>query len=372
MSQEQWQLPELTQRQEEILSLIITTYSDNPEPVSSKQLVESHSLSVSSATVRNEMAYLEDMGYIVAPHTSAGRIPTAQGYRYFVKQLLNTSKLARIEQDYITEKFSKLPIAVEQWLKQAATVLSRTVNTAALVTPPLKETNQFKHIELISIQGRLALLVLVLDGGSVHQRMLNLAEPLPQQKLSEAAEHINSLCTGLNANQVRMKSIQLPILEREVTELAAELIERASTNQIRTIYRDGLSEIIDSFPDNEGAQQVIRVFEKRAFLDMILSEILSPLLEGEDIQVIIAGDERWSEINQLGMVFSRYGLPGQFSGTLGVLGPTHINYGRAISTVRYVSSVMTDMLVALYNDEAQPLPPTIASRTTDSTTNNTG
>lgn len=357
MSQEQWQLPELTQRQEEILSLIITTYSNTPEPVSSKQLVESHALSISSATVRNEMAYLEEMGYITAPYTSAGRVPTARGYRYFVKQLLNTSKLAKIEEEYITDKFSKLPIAVEQWLKQAATVLSRTVNTASLVTPPLKETNQFKHIELISIQGRLALLVLVLDGGSVHQRMLNLAEPLPQQKLSEAADHINSLCNGLNANQVRMKSIHMPILEREVTELAAELIERASTNQIRTIYRDGLSEILDNFPDNEGAQQVLRVFEKRAFLDMILSEILSPLLAGEDIQVIIAGDERWSEINQLGMVFSRYGIPGQFSGTLGVLGPTHINYGRAISAVRYVSGVMTDMLVDLYDDTTEQLPP---------------
>lgn len=351
MDTPQTNLPELTTRQEKILSLIVNAYTETPEPVSSKHLTEKFDLGVSSATVRNDMAQLEEMGYIIAPHTSAGRIPTALGYRYVVRELTQNSALSATEQTYIENKFSELPNVLEQWMRQAATVLARTANTASLVTPPVAETNQFKHMQLISIQGRLALMVLVLQGGVVHQRMLNLAEPVTQTTLSETANHINTICDGLTANQIRMKSRQFTELEREAAELAADLMDRSSSNPVRVVYRDGLSEIINAFQDSEGAQQAVRVFEERAFLNMILSEIIKPLIGDDDIQVVIAGDGR-EEMSQLSLVLTRYGVPGQMSGTLGVLGPTHINYGRAISTVRQVSSLMTGKLVDLYDDHS--------------------
>jgi heat-inducible transcriptional repressor len=349
---EQQNLPELSQRQEEILSLIVRAYTESPEPVSSKLLVDNYQLNISSATVRNEMAKLEEMGYIAAPHTSAGRVPTALGYRYVVRELINNNALSTVDQHYIERRFSELPAVLDQWMRQAATVLARTAHTASLVTPPLAENSQFKHLELISIQGRLALMVLVLDGGSVYQRMLTLAESFSQVVLSMTADHINSICKDLNANQIRMKSRQMTELEREVSELAADLIDKSSTNQVRTVYRDGLSEIISSFPEPRGAEQAVRVFEERAFMDMILTEILHPLIDGseQDIQVVIAGDGR-EEMNQLSLVLSRYGVPGQIRGTLGVLGPMNLDYGRAISAVRKVSGMMTEMLIELYEDD---------------------
>lgn len=349
---DQENLPELNQRQGEILSLIVRAYTESPEPVSSKLLVENYQLNISSATVRNEMSRLEEMGYIAAPHTSAGRIPTALGYRYVVRELIDTTALSTVDQHYIERRFNELPAILDQWMRQAATVLARTSHTASLVTPPVADNSKFKHLELISIQGRLALMVLVLEGGSVHQRMLTLAEPVSQPILSVTADHINNLCKDFNANQIRMKSRSLPELEREVAELAADLIEKSNTNQIRTIYRDGLSEIISSFPEPQGAEQAVRLFEERAFLDMVLSEILHPLIDGteQDIKVVIAGDGR-EEMNQLSLVLTRYGVPGQIRGTLGVLGPMNLNYGRAISAVRKVSGMMTDMLVELYEDE---------------------
>jgi len=338
-------LPELTRRQEEILSLIIRLYTQIPEPVSSKSLAEVDSLNVSSATIRNEMAVLEQLGYIAAPHTSAGRIPTETGYRYFVKRLINVSDLPPAEQARIVDKFQGSPLATEQWMRRAATILSRTVNTAALVTPPIAETSKFKHMELISIQGRLALLVLVLHGGAVHQHMLNLPDPVPQAQLSEVAARINALCMDLNATQVQMKGVQLQMLDREIAEIVAELMEKADSNPMRLVYREGLSEIISSFQNSEGAQQAVRVFEERAFLNMILSE-LSPHMN--HVSVVIAGEGRWDELKHLSMVFSRYGIPGQVSGAVGVLGPIAINYGRAISTVRFMSELMTDALVHMY------------------------
>lgn len=347
-------LPELTRRQEEILSLIVRTYTQTPEPVGSKFLVETYALNLSSATIRNEMATLEEKGYIVAPHTSAGRVPTENGYRYFVKRLLSSGDLSAAEETRIAEKLAASPLATEQWMRLAATLLARTARSAALITPPIAETSRFKHLELISIQGRLALLVLVLQGGTVHQQMLNLAEPVGQETLSEVARRVNALCPALVADEVRMKSVQLNPLGREIAELVADLLDRADQNQVRLVYRDGLSDIINAFHGSEGAQQVVRVFEERAFLNTILAETLDPIINS--VQVVIGGEGRWEELKHLTMILSRYGIPGQVSGAVGVVGPTHINYGRAIGAVRYISGLMTDTLVNLY-DAAPSLPP---------------
>lgn len=351
------QLPDLTNRQEEILTCIVQAYTEHPEPISSKYLVDAYGLNISSATVRNEMSHLEDMGYIIAPHTSAGRVPTAAGFRYFVRQLLQTQNLSLSEQSHISERVGTLQSGMEQWMRRTAALLARTVQSASIVTPPISQTNTFKHVELVSIQGRLALMVLVLNSGSVHQRMLTLAEPVPQLKLSEAAKRINEMCADYGSQQIRLKSINLPMLEREVAELATELMEHADNNQVRFIYRDGLSKIIDSFSDEEGAQQAIRVLEEHTVLNALVNELMEKLPdsgnENDNIQVVIAGGGRYEDLSHLSMVLSRYGHPAKMSGTIGVLGPTHINYGRAISTVRYVSNLMTEMLATLYQDNQE-------------------
>ncbi len=350
-----YHLPDLSSRQEVILTCIVQAYSEKPEPVSSGHLVDNYQLNISSATVRNEMAQLEELGYIAAPHTSAGRLPTAAGFRYFVRRLLQTHSLTRGEQSHISERVGTLQVGMEQWMRRTAALLSRAVQTASIVTPPIAQTNTFKHVELISIQGRLALMVLVLHSGSVHQRMLTLADAVPQQQLAEAAKRVNELCVGLGARQVRLRSINLPMLDREVAELTAELIETADSNQARFIYRDGLSRIIESFADEEGAQQAIRILEEHTVLNALLNDLLERLPrdgqgEAVDVRVVIAGDGRYQDLNRLSMVLSRYGDPEKMSGAVGVLGPTHINYGRAISTVRYVSNLMTNVLATLYQD----------------------
>jgi heat-inducible transcriptional repressor len=344
-------LPELTRRQEEVLSLMIRAYTNSPEPVSSKYLADNFNLNVSSATIRNEMAVLEELGYIYAPHTSAGRVPTENGYRYFVMRLITPNDLTTAEETRIAERLNSSPLATEQWLNLVATVLARTVQTAALVTPPVAEISRFKHLELISIQGRMVLMVLVTQQGTVHQQMLTLAEAVPQPKLSEAATRINALCSGLGANEMRVKSVQLQLLEREIAELVADVMEKTDSNHVRLVYRDGLSDIISSFPHNQATQQAIRVFEERAFLNMILNDVLTPILN--NVQVVIAGNGRWEELSHLSMVLSRYGIPGQASGAVGILGPTNLNYGRAISAVTYVSTLMTDMLTTMYDPADQ-------------------
>ena len=289
---EELHLPNLTSRQEDILTCIVQAYSENPEPVGSRHLVENYQLNISSATVRKEMSRLEEMGYIAAPHTSAGRVPTAAGFRYFVRRLLQTRNLTRNEQSHISERVGTLHVGMEQWMRRTATLLARSVQSASIVTPPISQTNSFKHLELISIQGRLALMVLVLNSGSVHQRMLTLAEPVPQLKLAEAAKRVNEMCASLSAQQVRLKSINLPILEREVAELTAELIEFADNNQVRFVYRDGLSRMMERFGDDEGAHQAIRILEEHTVLNALVNELLDRLPPGERRRIYRSGRDR--------------------------------------------------------------------------------
>lgn len=344
---DQENLPELTRRQEDLLSLIIHTYSENPEPISSKHLVERGGLDISSATVRNEMARLEEMGYISAPHTSAGRVPTVKGYRYFVRGLVErTTDLSPAEQAQITQKFQQMPSALDQWMRQAAAVLARAAASASWVTAPSAEVARYKHMELIAVQGRLALMVLVLQGGIVFQRMLNLAEPLPQATLSDTAHRMNATCENLTAPQIRLKLRQMSELERDVVEVACELMAGAG-QPAPTLYQDGLSDIIPAFSDNEGAQQAVRVVEEPTFLEFVVRELYEQSPDGA-LHVLVGGDGRFDDISHLSLILSRYGVKGQLSGTIGVFGPTRLNYDRAIRAVRYLAGVMSHRLSDLY------------------------
>lgn len=334
-------LPDLTPRQEMILSLIVREYIRVAQPVGSKSLVERFDLGISSATVRNEMTVLEQHGLIYAPHTSAGRVPTKQGYRYFVQRLLRAAALSGAERARIASEFQRASTAVDEWPRIAAVTLSRVAQTAALVTPPRAAEDQFKHLELISTQGRLVLMVLVLVGGSVHQQVLTLAEPVPQEVLSRTAALINASCAGLRAEPIRAKARTQPdALTREIGEIVADAMVQASQQAARDVVRYGLGESLATLTEDE-AQQIAHVLEEEALLDEILGQTLAP--DQPDLQIVVAGEGRWEKLSHLSMVLGRYGTP-EARGALGVLGPTRMRYGRAVSAVRYVAHLMSGLL----------------------------
>lgn len=338
------QPPELTERQKRTLELIVRYYIQDGSPIGSKALVDS--LGVSSATIRNEMMVLEDAGYITSPHTSAGRVPTEVGYRYFVHRLLGDGQLSLIERRMIAHQFHQAPFDIDEWMRLAAAVLAHTTQGASLITAPISHINQFKHLELIATQGRLVLLVLVLHNGNVRQRMLTLAEPLSQEQLSKTAARLTTLGLDLKADQLRAKLHDLSSLEQDVLRLVINLME--SEDMPYPVYRDGLTELLARFGEHEGAEQALRVLEERTMLQNLIDEATPTV---GDVRVVIAGEGRWQEISLLSIVLSRYGLPGQATGTLGVLGPTRMRYGRAIYTVQYVADLMTNLLVGIHGEE---------------------
>jgi heat-inducible transcriptional repressor len=342
-------MPELNDRQKLILALVIHDYIDTAEPVGSKTIVEQYDLGVSSATVRNAMMDLTEEGYLRQPHTSAGRVPTEEGYRYFVRQLMGHTELPANTKRTITHQFYQVGKDMNRWMRLAASILANQSQAASLVTAPLPNKVRFKHLELIATHGRQILMVLVLSEGDVRQQMLTLAESVPQEQLSTTADHINQLCQGLDADGLApVKDRTSDALEQDILKLVSEEMQRLESNLAGELYRDGLSIVLAEreFSESESARKALRVFEERPLLEDLLSRtVLST--GGEGVQVLIGGEGNWEELKDCSMVLARYGAPGIATGALGVLGPIRMSYGRSVSTVRFVSGLLSDLVIEM-------------------------
>jgi len=338
----------LTARQQTILGLVVRDYVKDASPVSSRALVEHYHLSVSSATVRNELAYLEETGYLTHPHTSAGRVPTPEGYRYFVERLLGEVDLPLHERLTIVHQFHQARHNFEQWAPLAASILAHTARGASVVTAPQSKEAQYKHLQLISTQGLAVLLVLVLRGGVVKQRMLTLGEPITQEELGEASDRLNQLCNGLTAHEIEAQQRTLPTFEADVASLVVEIMQSVDARTAGPIYSDGLSKVLQQpeFAEGEKAQELVRVLEERSFLRTVIEDALSPEIGG--VQVLVGGEGRWEELRPCSLVLARYGVPEFSTGALGVVGPTRMLYGRAISSVRLISRLLSDLVYEMY------------------------
>jgi heat-inducible transcriptional repressor len=338
-------MSELTERQETILALIVREYNETAEPIGSKSLVDQYHLDVSSATIRNEMALLTEQGLLGQPYTSAGRVPTMEGYRYFVRKLLGETELPSAEKRMISHQFHQAPAEVEEWVRLSASILAQHSQVASLVTSPRPERAIYKHLELIGTQGRQVLMVLVLQGGEVRQQMLTLAETVQQGQLAAIADEINQRCAGKTSEAIDLLIDDFSGLARDVTRLCGEMMARADAFWTGEIYRDGLTNVLaqPEFADAGSARQALRVFEERSLLEEVLANVLSPTVGG--VQVVIGGEGGWEELKDCSMVLTRYGAPGFATGALGVLGPTRMAYGRTISAVRYVAGLLSELVI---------------------------
>lgn len=333
----------LTDRQEEILALIVRTYIETGAAIGSKKLVQRYGLEMSSATVRNELAQLDELGLLDQMHTSAGRIPTELGYRYFVQRLVGEFELPLNERQMIRHQFHQTRLDLDQWMRLAAAVLAHTSQAASIVTAPRPSSTRFRHMQLISTQGRLVLMVLVFVGGEVQQQMLSLAEPVPQAQLTAVASRLNQIFDNANYSEVQARFSQIDdSLEKDITKLIHESMGRMNRRGISEIYRDGLANIVD----DRGVLQAVRVFEEGSFLASVLAEALEP--ESNGVQVVIGGEGRWEELKDCTMIIARYGEIDQLSGAVGVLGPTRMAYGRNISAVRYVANLISGLVNEYY------------------------
>ena len=339
----------LTERRRAILKIIVQEHINSARPVASEVIARSSSLGVSSATIRNEMAALEEMGLIIQLHTSAGRVPSDEGYRFYVEQLMDETVLAAEERRTITHQFHQAHLDMSQWLRLAAAVLSQSVHNAAVVTAPRARRTRFKHLELIAIQESLALLVAVFDGGTVRQQMFVPVMTVTQEELSAVAARLNHMIEGRTAGgllDVRLaeeSAIAAQALEI-VARMSRDLEEQAQTD----VFVEGLDQILSqpefsiatrgNHADTSSALHVIQLIQQ----GMLFNQLIRQMSGVDGMQIIIGGDGNWEEMRQVSVVLSRYGSS-TISGLLGVLGPTRMHYGRAVAVVRYVGEILGEM-----------------------------
>ena len=345
-------LEELSQRQQDILGAAVREYVSTAKPVGSDAICQSCGLGVSSATVRNEFVALTDMGYLAQPHTSAGRVPTAKGYRYFVEQLMERSELPASEQLLIRHQFHQISLDLDQWIRLAATVLARISQSASVIAAPQARQVHFRHVELISISEFTGLMILVLQDSSVHQQMMVFGNSVTQEELSRTSNMLNERYANLDAEQARASMQEMhaeaDALEAEVSRRIVDLLHSHELQSGREIYRDGLAHILrqPEFGEIARARQVVEVLEQDSALEAIFSQ--AQLANG--VQVIIGSEGKWDEIKDCSLILSGYGLPGEADGVVGVLGPMRMPYARAVSAVRYVAGMMNDLLRRLYGE----------------------
>ena len=356
-------LDPVTLRRHVVLSIVVQEYTQTAQPVASNTIARDYELGVSAATIRNDLAALEKEGLLTHPHTSAGRIPTEAGYRYFVRHLLSERELPTAERSLIRTEFREARREMDQWLRVSTAVLARASHSAALATPPRAVRSRYKHMELVAIQDTRVLMVLVLEDGTVKQRLLDLDEPMAQHELSQISNELNSTLAGSTAAQITKQCTERTVYGAQalftiqISMLVAETLEGLDQQLGSQIYRHGLSEVLDApeFAENSNVRKIVRVFEQRSLLEEIIGEFL---VEG-DVQVVIPGNGRFDDLQNISLVLGSYGVSDRATGVLGVVGPLRMSYGRTISAVRFVASLMSEMVYDLYgaaDTQSRPAP----------------
>jgi heat-inducible transcriptional repressor len=336
---------ELDERKAAILHAIVAQYVRTGEPVGSKTIVEHFPLKVSSATVRNEMSALEGSGYIFQPHTSAGRVPTDTGYRYYVDRFAGEGKLPATHERRIRSFFGEPHWELEEALRKTAALLSELTDHAAVVFAPALDRSVVRHVELVNIGHERVMVVLVTDTGRVENHVVRVPENV-EVHLDQAVEMLNRIVSGElleNACQALRASIErFPLEMRELAERVAVILEEEVVEERDRVFLDGTSTMVDEqkFQDLETVRQVIEALEHRR----VLFELVADALAVQRVSVRIGSENLIEEMQSCSVIATSYGPGGSALGSLGVVGPTRMDYSHTIATVHEVASYLGRML----------------------------
>ncbi len=338
----------LSERRARILAFIVDDYIDSATPIGSQALVERHALGLSSATVRNEMAALEDQGFITHPHTSAGRIPSHPGYRYYVSSLMQERDLSRQEQISILHQFHQSARSLEEWVGLAASVLANSLHTVSLVTQPRITEARFKQLQLVELSENRALLVVVTSDTAVHQQQLEFPLHVNQEQLTRLAARLNGEFGGRHASEIPIRDATEPLSQVESIVVAAvvELLLRESREAVEEPVVEGVRELLRQ-PEFDGSDRILDTLEA-VDESRLRAAIPSAAIDDAGVAIVIGDENRDGPYQDMSFVLARYGQPGGAGGVVGVLGPTRMPYNDAVAHVRYVGDVLTELMRKFY------------------------
>jgi heat-inducible transcriptional repressor len=336
----------LSERSANILKIIIDEYVLTTMPIGSETIANKYNLGVSSATIRNEISRLEKDGYVIRRHISGGSVPSDKGYRYYVEHLMQKAEISTDEQLMVSHLFHQVERELEQWTRLAAALLARMGHNLALVTFPKAMYSSFGHIDLVSLQESTALLILLLQEARLKHQIIAFNKAVTQEDLNAVSRELNDLLCGLTWSQILAYKGNLSLLASEVRKTIVEIMSGEDKRSYEEPYIEGLRNIVTQpeFTESKEIIGIVDVLENKGALKALLPEV--PNWDG--VHVVIGGENREDMMRGCSMVLTLYGIPGEVKGALGIIGPTRMQYGRAVSSVRYLGSVMSNLVGELH------------------------
>lgn len=337
---------ELDDRKKKILQAVIRNYLETGEPVGSRTISKYTDLNLSSATIRNEMADLEEMGFIFQPHTSAGRIPSDKGYRLYVDAMLEEKQREVVEKnELLVERQDKM----ETLLKQMARVLAQNTQYATMISAPQARRNKVKFIQLSRVDVHQLLAVIVIEGNVIKNNILVVEEELSDETLLKLNILLNTNLNGLSINEISLAMIsvmkqQAGIHSDIVSGVIDAVAEAIRAEEDLEIYTSGTNNIFryPELADHQKASELINTFEEK----QLLSELLQNVSEGgesTDIQVYIGAETPVQSMKDCSVVTATYELGGGMKGTIGIVGPKRMDYDRVVGTLRTIQTQLEEL-----------------------------
>lgn len=339
---------ELDERKIKILNSIIQTYLITGEPVGSRTISKYTDLNLSSATIRNEMSDLEDLGYIIQPHTSAGRIPSDKGYRFYVDNLMK-EKIAEVDEmkDVLIEKADKL----DQLLKHVAKLLAKNTNYATMISAPQYKRNTLKFIQLSRVSDRQLLVVVMLEGNLIKNRLIEVDEQVDEDEAAKLNILLNTFLQGLNLQEINMELIQRMKAQAEgygqiisnIIDAVAVLIQEEDDLEI---YTSGTTNLL-KYPelgDREKATELLYTMEeKKALTELIVDYQGSNNENRNPIQIYIGSESPVSTMKDCSIVTATYELDEGVQGTIGIIGPKRMDYKKVVGNLQTMMNQLDDI-----------------------------
>ena len=338
----------LGDRKRLILQAIIEDYINTAEPVGSRTISKKYLTNTSPATIRNEMADLEEMGYIEQPHTSAGRIPSDKGYRLYVDQMMEQQELNKSQNDMIKKEFTDTLGEIDRLIKHASKLLSQMTQYTSIITTPQVHKTYLKHIQLIKIDSGTVLAIIITDAGIVKNSVLRLMGEVPNDALEKISKILNESLCGMCVEDIA--GIVLQDIHnnytgyREIVEqILPELLQTLIYSDTVEVYHDGAVNILNlpEFNDINKARSFLNTLEEKDLLFNVLKD------SQESINVSIGSENKYEQLQNCSLITATYKLNGKTIGSIGVIGPTRMEYSKVISVVDCMTNNLSEILTKI-------------------------
>jgi heat-inducible transcriptional repressor len=340
---------ELTGRDQQVLEAVVTDYIETGEPVGSRTISKSYGLRVSPATIRNVMADLEEMGFLYQPHTSAGRIPTEKGLRFYLDSIIRFKEVEKQERDLIRQAFQRQQMGVKDLLQCTSRVLSNLCKQAGVVLWPKLTAIHLKQIEFVSLRPNQILVIIISKSGLVHHRLLDLDSEIKQEDLDKYSRYLNDLLQNMTLGEAKRRIIEEmkneKVLFDELYSKALEMTQRflQVTLEDSDIYIEGQTNLFNNpeFAHVALMRRLLEAFEDKSRIIRLLDMTLD---KSEGVRIVLGPESELHELQDISLISSPYRRGDTLLGVLGVIGPLRMDYSRIIPLVEFTAELLNELL----------------------------